>query len=121
TCGKTFRHNRVAVHDGFVMGRRVDIADHILGKHTTQRVAKRDGPAEGPICAADLRGNQVLGFFYAKHIHSAKNARNMSWPCSVRKLSGWNCTPTTGSVLWRMAMISLPPSGASAQAETRKS
>ena len=27
-------------------------------------------------------------------------------PCSVRIASGWNCTPSTGSVLWRTPMIS---------------
>ena len=31
---------------------------------------------------------------------------SMAWPCSVRMDSGWNCTPSTASVLWRTPMIS---------------
>ena len=29
-----------------------------------------------------------------------------AWPCSDRIDSGWNCTPSIGSVLWRTPMIS---------------
>ena len=34
----------------------------------------------------------------------ARKLASNSWPCSLAMLSGWNCTPKTGSVRWRMPM-----------------
>src|SRR5690606_41107910 len=46
---------------------------------------------------------------------------NMAWPCSVRIDSGWNCTPSRGSSLWRMPMISsISPCSFSVQAVISK-
>ena len=36
-----------------------------------------------------------------------KKLANSACPCSVRIDSGWNCTPSTASCLWRTPMISL--------------
>eukprot|EP00123_Amoebidium_parasiticum_P011830 comp20925_c0_seq1/m.27930 comp20925_c0_seq1/g.27930 ORF comp20925_c0_seq1/g.27930 comp20925_c0_seq1/m.27930 type:complete len:309 (+) comp20925_c0_seq1:380-1306(+) len=38
----------------------------------------------------------------------ARKLRNMSWPCSLRILSGWNCTPSTTYFLCLTA-ITMPP------------
>ncbi len=37
---------------------------------------------------------------------SSRKFFSIWWPCSVRIDSGWNCTPSTASVLWRTPMIS---------------
>ena len=37
---------------------------------------------------------------------SVKKFFSSAWPCSVSTDSGWNCTPSTASVLWRTPMIS---------------
>src|SRR6185503_16478675 len=66
--------------------------------------------------------HELQGFVDFEHqTFVARKARSMSWPCSVRKLSGWNCTPNSGHFSWRIAMISREPSGAAAQADTMKS
>ena len=39
----------------------------------------------------------------------AMKLRRRSLPTVVRNDSGWNCTPSTGSVLWRTPMISSSP------------
>ena len=36
----------------------------------------------------------------------ARKLDSRAWPCSLRMLSGWNCTPSTSSVAWRTPMIS---------------
>src|SRR6185312_14156492 len=46
------------------------------------------------------------------HVHAALDSgalmklRSRSWPWRVRIDSGWNCTPSTVSALWRSPMIS---------------
>ena len=50
----------------------------------------------------------------------SRNRANNVGPQSVRKLSGWNCSPKTGCDLWRMPIITREPSGDTLQAETSK-
>ncbi len=65
------------------------------------------------------RSNRAPGFgrpgamaqqrYQAKDVHhrgASRKLLSIAWPCSVAMDSGWNCTPSTGSVLWRRPMIS---------------
>src|SRR3954471_6339794 len=104
------------------MRRRVDVANHGLSQNAASAIVQLRLTGRKRL---NLLENELQRLFNAQHgtnqLYMARNARSISCPCSVRKLSGWNCTPTTGSRLCRIAMISWPPSGASAQALTTKS
>ena len=98
--------HRIAIHQRLVVGRRIDVADHVLGQHKPGRIDKRHSPRrERPRVLFDQR----QCFFNADHVaknQTAKNWRRISKPACVRKLSGWNCTPNSGSSRWRIPMIS---------------
>ena len=57
----------------------------------------------------------ILSFL--PHTRSFRKFASSWWPCWVRIDSGWNCTPSTASCLWRTPMIS---SSSSVQAVTSR-
>ena len=71
------------------------IAKHIVTQRSRQHGLPHGGGGLGDRIAAQIDLH-----------HRTRKFFSMAWPCSVRMLSGWNCTPSTSRVLWRMPITS---------------
>ena len=71
------------------------IAKHIVTQRSRQHGLPHGGGGLGDRIAAQIDLH-----------HRTRKFFSMAWPCSVRMLSGWNCTPSTASVVWRTPWIS---------------
>ena len=65
------------------------------------------GPGLGNSVAHDSNGSEAhaLGWVTLGGCHVSRKLRSRSWPVLVMIDSGWNCTPSTGRLLWRKPMI----------------
>src|SRR4029079_3215108 len=85
--------------------RRRRLAVHDLADHRRHLVGRQVAPLDDP---RERVPDPQLRFAHGRPPFAMKFA-SRSLPALVRNDSGWNCTPSTGSVLWRTAMISFSP------------
>src|SRR5262249_2296102 len=94
--------------------RRRELAAHDLAHDVQHLVVEHLAVLDG---ALDRLGDRDLLHNSLPVSFPFRKFCSILWPCSVSRASGWNCTPSTGSVRWRRPMIS--PS--SDRAVTRRS
>ena len=80
----------------------------IVAEHIVAQGRSHHGGTHGRRRLRDGVASEVNGL----HAACSRKFFNIAWPCSVRMLSGWNCTPSMASVLCFTPMIS--PSGVQA-------
>src|ERR1700716_4267526 len=74
-------------------------------RHITHHDASHEGKHFLPEYLAVLNDARESVLRCHRFVSSTK-CLSRSWPFSVKIDSGWNCTPSTESVLWRTPMIS---------------